>query len=140
MKMPSQSLSRITADTLLAGVLGWAVVASADISRKLPSPDLRGLLPLAAMPLDKPAVALPAVVLPPPPQSLPELPAPPLLTDPGQRPRAPMPPPRTLACNPLGTVLRVASELLECGRARYQRDDLEEARAAFQRATQESSD
>ena len=49
-------------------------------------------------------------------------------------------PPRTLACNPLGTVLGVASELLECGRARYQRGELEEARVAFRAAIQESSD
>jgi TolA-binding protein len=51
-----------------------------------------------------------------------------------------MPPPRILACNPIGTVLGVASELVECGRARYQKGDLEEARAAFEEAVQRSTD
>src|SRR5439155_1052573 len=76
----------------------------------------------------------------PPPQGLPELPPPRPVTDAAQRPVVPLAPPRMLACNPLGTVLRVASELLECGRARYQREELEEAREAFQRAIRESSD
>src|SRR5262249_17750996 len=77
---------------------------------------------------------------PSPPQDLPELPSPPFLTDRDQRPKALMPPPRTLACNPIGSVFRVASELLECARARYQRGELEEARETFQRAVQEASD
>ena len=43
-----------------------------------------------------------------------------------------MPPPRALACNPLGSVFGVASEQLECGRARYQKGELEPALAEFQ--------
>ena len=124
----------------VTALLGWAAGASAATTLKLPPPDLSGLVPLAALPLDKPPVALPAVPLPPPPQGLPELPPPRPVTDAAQRPVVPLAPPRMLACNPLGTVLRVASELLECGRARYQREELEEAREAFQRAIRESSD
>ncbi len=131
---------------ILSAVLTWAVLlgevaaASAEITFKLPPPDLRALVPLAALPLDKPQVALPAVALAPPPQSPPELPPPRLVTNPAQRPVAPLGPPRILACNPIGTMLGVASELLECGRARYQRSELEEARLAFESAIQESSD
>ncbi|PWU18448.1 MAG: hypothetical protein C5B48_14740 [Candidatus Rokuibacteriota bacterium] len=126
-------------NAILAAVLSWGAVASADLTGKLPAPDVRGLLQLAAMPLDKPPVPLPAVAMPPAPQTLPELPPPRFMT-PVERPRAPLPPPRTLACNPIGTVFGVASELLECGRARYQRDELEDARAALQKSIQESSD
>ena len=132
---------RISAVTVMVALLGSALAASAAITVKLPAPDLRALVPLLALPLDKPQVALPAVAPPAPPQGLPELPSPPrLVTDPAHRPMAPLPPPRALACNPLGTVLGVASELLECGRARYQKNELAEARVAFQGAIQESSD
>ncbi len=114
--------------------------APAEITFKLPPPELGALLPLAAMPLDKPQVALPGVAAPAPPVTFAELPPPRLVGDPAHRPIAPPPSPRILACNPVGTVLRVASELVECGRARYQRGDFEEARQAFQSAVQGSSD
>lgn len=115
-----------------------AAPASAEITLKLPPPELGALLPLAAPPLDKPQVPLPAVTLPPAP--LPDLPAPRLVSELSTRPVAPLPPPRLLACNPIGTLFGVASELVECGRARYQRDELEEAREAFEKAVQGSSD
>lgn len=130
----------------LLGALTLAVAvsggrsASADITLLLPRPELTGLLPLAALPLDKPPVPMPPVTLPVPPRLLPELPPAPLASDPSERPVAPLPPPRILACNPIGSVLKVASELLECGRARYQRDDLDGAAAALQAAIKESSD
>ena len=121
---------------LVAGI----APTSAEIAVRLPPPDLSVLLPLAALPLDKPAVALPALPLPPPPQAVPPLPPPPFVTNTAQRPIAPLPPPRFLACNPVGTVLGVASELVECGRARFQRGELEEARTALQSAIEESTD
>ncbi|HXJ82910.1 MAG TPA: tetratricopeptide repeat protein [Candidatus Methylomirabilis sp.] len=121
-------------------VLAGAIGASAATAPKLPPPDMTGLIPLAALPLDKPPVPLPAVALPAPPQGLPDLPAPRAVTDPAQRPIAPLPPPRTLACNPIGTVLGVASELVECGRARFQRDELEDAQVVLQKATRETTD
>ena len=62
------------------------------------------------------------------------------VSDPARRPVAPLASPRTLACNPVGTVFGVASELIECGRARYQRGELEAARQAFQTAAQETND
>lgn len=131
---------RAPALILALALLAAARPAGAEIAFKLPPPGLSGLLPLAALPLDKPPVALPPVAVPPPPQGLPALPSPRLASDILHRPVAPMPLPRTLACNPVGTVLGVASELLECGRARYQRGELEAARVALQGAAQSSSD
>jgi len=131
-KRPALALSILV---LVCGL----VPASAEITVKLPPPELGRLVPLAALPLDKPQVPLPRVA-PPPAPGLPELPSPRLVSDLAHRPVAPMPPARVLACNPVGTVFGVASELVECGRARYQKGELEAARTAFQSAAQGSSD
>ncbi len=136
--LPMKRCARLIAAAL--AVLAWTGSAPAASSVKLPPPDLRGLVPLAALPVDKPPIPLPAIAVPAPPESLPDLPAPQFASDPSQRPTVTPPPPRTLACNPLGSVFGVASELLECGRARYQRGELEEAQQALQKAIQESSD
>ncbi|HKZ06545.1 MAG TPA: tetratricopeptide repeat protein, partial [Methylomirabilota bacterium] len=98
----------------------------------LPPPDLAATLRPVAPPLDKPPVPVPALALPPSPVVMPVLPPREVLSDPGLRPAVPMPPARALACNPLGSVFGVASEQLECGRARYQKGELEGALAAFQ--------
>ena len=97
-------------------------------------------MPLAVPALDKPPVPLPAVPLPPAPQGMPELPPAPMVGHLGERPVAPLAPPRFLACNPVGSLLGVASELIECGRARYQRNELEEARAVLEKAVQSTSE
>jgi TolA-binding protein len=127
---------------LLAGLLTLAPgsAARAEISLILPPPDPAALVPLASPPLDKPPVSLPAVPLPPAPVGMPELPPAPMLGNLGERPVAPLAPPRFLACNPVGSLFGVASELIECGRARYQRGELDEARDAFQRAVQEATE
>jgi len=119
----------------LLALLG-GVTARAEISLMLPAPDVGALVPLAVPALDKPPVPLPAVPLPPAPQGMPELPPAPMVGHLGERPVAPLPPPRFLACNPVGNLLGVASELIECGRARYQRNELEEARAVLEKAAQ----
>ncbi|MBI4562619.1 MAG: tetratricopeptide repeat protein, partial [Candidatus Rokubacteria bacterium] len=62
------------------------------------------------------------------------------LVDPSQKPLAPLPPSRILACNPLGTLLGMASELLECGRARFQAKELEEAGTALEGAVRGGTD
>jgi TolA-binding protein len=133
-------MSRWLPALVVSALLGCATGASAASTVKLPPPDLTGLVPPVALPLDKPPVPLPPVALPPPPQGLPDLPAPRAVTDLGQRPIAPLPAPRALACNPIGTVLRVASELIECGRARFYRGELEAARDAFQKAIGETGE
>jgi TolA-binding protein len=122
---------------MVGGVPG---VPTAEITMKLQPPDLSSLLELVAPPLDKPQVPVPTVSLPPSPQPLLELPAPPLISNLAERPLAPLPPPRILACNPVGTILRAPTELVECGRARFQRGDFQRARDAFQKAIQGSTD
>ncbi len=114
--------------------------ARADIALILPPPDVAALVPLASPPLDKPPVPLPAVPLPPPPAGPLTLPPAPMVGNLGDRPVAPLPPPRFLACNPVGNLFGVASELIECGRARYQRGEMEEARAVLERAVQEATE
>ncbi|MBI3028628.1 MAG: tetratricopeptide repeat protein [Candidatus Rokubacteria bacterium] len=127
---------------LLTAIWLWPALAgaAAPLPLELPPPDLAPLIPLAAPPLDKPPVPLPEVSVPDPPHALPPLPAPPLAADLSGKPVAPLPLPRILACNPLGTFFGVASELLECGRARFQRDELEEGRAALEAAARGAGD
>jgi tetratricopeptide (TPR) repeat protein len=127
---------------ILAGLLALSsgATARADIALTLPPPDLAPLVPLAAPPLDKPPVPLPPVPLPPSPVAMPELPPAPMIGHLGERPVAPLAPPRFLACNPVGSLLGVASELIECGRARFQRGELEEAREVLDKAVQFATD
>lgn len=96
-----------------------------------PPPDLVPLLSFVAPPLDKPPIAFQEPELPALPHPLPALPPPPVPVDLSQKPVAPLPPPRILSCNPIGTLFGVASELLECGRARFLRGEYEEARVAL---------
>jgi tetratricopeptide (TPR) repeat protein len=121
-------------------VLPCGAAARAEITLILPPPEIAALVPLAEPALDKPPVPLPPVPLPPAPSAMPELPPAPLVGNLGERPVAPLAPPRFLACNPVGSLLGVASELIECGRARYQRGELEEAREALDRAAQFATD
>ena len=106
----------------------------------LPPPPLAPLLRFAAPALEKPPVPIPPVELPAAPDTLPELPAPKLVVDPAVRPPAPLAGPRALACNPLGSVFGVATELLQCGRARFSRGEFEPARADLAGAVQKSTD
>ncbi len=128
----------LMAAALLALLSGEA--ARAEIALILPPPDTAALVPLASPPLDKPPVPLPTVPLPPAPVGMPELPPAPMVGNLGERPVAPLAPPRFLACNPVGSLFGVASELIECGRARYQRGELDEARDVFERAVQSATE
>src|SRR5258705_10880557 len=112
----------------------------AELALPPPPPGPAALVQPASPPLDKPPVPLPAVALPPAPAGMPELPPAPMVGNLGERPVAPLAPPRFLACNPVGSLFGVASELIECGRARYQRGELDEARDVLQRAVQEATE
>jgi TolA-binding protein len=114
--------------------------ARAEITLTLPGPDVARLVPLAVPPLDKPPVPLPAVPVPPAPRGLPELPPAPLVGHLGERPIAPLAPPRFLACNPMGNVFGVVSEMIECGRARYQRNEFAEAEEVLEKASRSASE
>jgi TolA-binding protein len=121
---------------LLSGVPAGA----AEPPFKLPPPDLAHVLPLVSPALDKPALLASPAVLPPSPQPVPPLPRARVETDLAAQPVAEAPPPRFLACNPLGSVLGVVSELVECGRARFQRGEYEDAREALDDAVKRASD
>jgi TolA-binding protein len=113
---------------------------AAEPQFKMPPPELAQVLPLVSPALDKPAlVGLPAVY-PPSPQPVPALPRARVETDLAVQPVAASPPPRFLACNPLGTVLGVVSELVECGRARFQRGEYEDAREALDGAVKRATE
>lgn len=116
----------------IALLLLSAVAARAAEPRfKMPPPGLTNVLPLVSPALEKPALPGLHAVYPPSPQPVPALPRARVESDLAVQPVAAAPPPRFLACNPLGTVLGVVSELVECGRARFQRGEFEDAREAL---------
>jgi tetratricopeptide (TPR) repeat protein len=124
---------------LLVVCLSTSVAAAATpLPLTPPPPDLAPLVPFAEAPLDKPAVAIEPPPLPPPPAELPTLAPLAVALPAGDKPMAFIPSPRTLPC--AGAWLRIASESLECGRARLQRGELEEAARALETAVRGSSD
>jgi TolA-binding protein len=121
-------------------LLSVAPAAAAEPQFKMPPPDLAHALPLVSPALDKPALPGSLGVYPPSPQPVPPLPRARVETDLAVQPVADAPPPRFLACNPLGTVLGVVSELVECGRARFQRGEYEDAREALDGAVKRATE
>jgi tetratricopeptide (TPR) repeat protein len=117
-----------------------APARAAEPQFKMPPPDLAHVLPLVSPALDKPALSGLPAVYPPSPQPVPPLPRARVETDLGLQPIAAAPPPRFLACNPLGSVLGVVSELVECGRARFQRGEYEDAREALEGAIKRATE
>jgi tetratricopeptide (TPR) repeat protein len=118
---------------LLALGLGWlALVAAAPRPFQPPPPDLAPLVQFVGAPLDKPPVLADAP-LPPAPAELPPLPLAGFSAPAGDKPVAFIYPPRTLPC--IGAWTGVASESLECGRARFQRGEFEDAAKALRAAT-----
>ena len=131
------------ARTVLSCALALLLCApalAAELPFRLAPPDLTQALTLVVPALDKPALTGSLAALPPSPQPLPPLPRARVETDLGQLPLAAAPPPRFLACNPLGTVLKVVSELVECGRARFQRGEYEDAREALDGAVKRATE
>ena len=102
-----------------------------------PPPELAPLVPFVAAPLDKPPV-LAEAPLPPAAVALPPLPLAPLGVPAGDKPVAFAQPPRTLPC--IGAWTGAASEALECGRARFQRREYDEAARALERAARPGAD
>ena len=114
--------------------------AAAPPPFKMGPPDMAGVVPLVSPALDKPALSASPATYPPSPQPVPELPRARVESDLAVQPVAPAPPPRFLACNPLGSVIGVVSELVECGRAKFQRNEFEEAREALESAVKRGSE
>ena len=123
---------------LLVVAVGAAVAAPPPF--KMGPPEMVAAVSLVSPALDKPALAVSSTSLPPSPEPMPPLPRARVESDLGQQPVAPAPAPRFLACNPLGSVLGVVSELVECGRASFQRGEFEEARTALENAVKRGSE
>lgn len=126
---------------LLGCVLLWLALAGAAAPAPAPlvppPPDVIRLIPFATAPLDKPPVPIPELPLPPVPLDLPPIP-PAAITIPLDKPLAPLPSPRSLPC--VGAWLGIASESLECGRARFGRGEYENAYTALESAARTSGD
>ncbi len=128
--------------TVLA-LVAWAWSASAAaqpaavIPLTPPMPDLTPFLEFAEAPLDKPAVPIPNVKLPGPPEGLPALPPAKLVFLPDKL-TAPLPASRMLAC--AGTWLGVASESYECAIARFREGKYDEAARDFGQAVRQGGD
>ena len=123
--------------TLALAAVWLGLVAATPRPFLPPTPDLAPLVPFVAAPLDKPPVLADAP-LPPAPAELPALPLAALSVPQGDKPVAFVQPPRTLPC--IGAWLGVASESLECGRARFLRAEYEDAAKALESAARPSSD
>ncbi|MBI2528040.1 MAG: tetratricopeptide repeat protein [Candidatus Rokubacteria bacterium] len=132
--------SKGAAAAALALVAALASGARAADPPLLPAPELGVLLRPVSPALEKPSVPPPALPLPEGPRPFPQLPPPRIASDPALRPTAPLASPRLLACNPLGSVFGVASELVECGKARYQKGELEQAQVELSIAVQKGTD
>ena len=117
----------------------WLAITGAATPRPAepPPPDLARVIPFAAAPSEKPALAIdlpipPAPVeMPPFPPAIPGAPA-------AEKPTAFIQSPRTLPC--VGSWLGIASESLECGRARFQKGDFEDAAKAFENAVKKGAE
>jgi tetratricopeptide (TPR) repeat protein len=117
----------------------WLAITGAATPRPAepPPPDLARVIPFAAAPSEKPALAIdlpipPAPVeMPPFPPAIPGAPA-------AEKPTAFIQSPRALPC--VGSWLGIASESLECGRARFQKGDFEDAAKAFENAVKKGTE
>ena len=112
--------------------LWLALVAAMPLPLKPPPPDVTPLVPFVSAPLDKPALQIPRSALPLQPMEVPPLPPATVALPAATKPAAPVPAPRVLPC--AGAWLRIASESLECGRARFVKGELEDAARALEQA------
>ena len=116
----------------------WLVLAgAAPRPVEPPAPDLARLIPFAEAPSEKPALTV-ELPLPPPPVEMPAFPPAPPAPPTADKPIAFVHPPRALPC--IGSWLGVASESLECGRARFQRGELDDAAKALENATRKATE
>jgi tetratricopeptide (TPR) repeat protein len=123
--------------TLVLAALWVALAGATPLPFAPPPPDLAPLVGFVAAPLDKPPV-LAEVALPPPPVDLPALPPAAIVLPAGEKPAAFVQPPRALPC--IGAWTGVATESLECGRARFARGEYDDAAKALENATKAGVD
>jgi len=117
----------------------WVALAGAATPRPLepPPPDLARVIPFAAAPSEKPALAIDLPV-PPAPVEMPPFPPAIASAPAAEKPTAFIQSPRALPC--VGSWLGIASESLECGRARFQKGDFDDAAKALENAVKKGTD
>jgi TolA-binding protein len=130
----------LAAMLLLGGAIAAASPAPAATPLPLtpPPPDLAPLVPFAEAPIDKPPISVTLPPLPPAPDDLPALPPAAVVLPSAEKPVAFIPAPRALPC--VGRWTGLASEALECGRARFQKGEYDEATRALEQAIRNSPD
>jgi tetratricopeptide (TPR) repeat protein len=122
----------------LIGLLWLALAAATPLPTKPAPPDLAPLVPWATAPLANPLVEVPKLKLVPPPLTIAPI-SPATVRAPGAvKPMAPMLSARTLPC--VGSWLRIASESLECARAKMVRGEYDEALRALDNALRAGGD
>ena len=122
---------------VLALAVAWGLlIGAAPRPLEPPLPDLTRLVPFAQAPSEKPAVVI-DLPLPRPPVDLPAFPSAVPTPPAADKPTAFIQSPRALPC--VGSWLGIATESLECGRARFQRGDFEDAYKAFENAVQSAA-
>jgi TolA-binding protein len=117
--------------------LWLALVGATPRPAEPPAPDLARLVPFANAPLDKPPLVV-DLPLPPVPVALPTLPLVAVAPPAAAKPVAFIEAPRKLPC--VGAWLGIATESLECGRARYQRGEYDEAAKALEPAVRRGTE
>ena len=121
---------------LLGLVALWVTLVAAAPPPPLPltppPPDLSRLVPFVSAPLAKPPVIITSVARPAPPLALDPIPPAKVTLPAAPWPMMPQPTPRALAC--AAAWLPIASEALECGRARVQKGEWEDAAKALDAA------
>lgn len=117
--------------------LSLALIGAAPRPAEPPVPNLSGLVPFVNAPLDKPPITV-ELPLPAVPVDLPTLPLVAIAPPPAAKPVAFIEAPRSLPC--AGAWLGIASESLECGRARFQRGEYEDAAKALEPAVRRGTD
>jgi TolA-binding protein len=118
-------------------VLWLALIGATPRPAEPPAPDLARLVPFANAPLDKPPLVV-DLPLPPVPVALPSLPLVAVAPPAAAKPVAFIEAPRKLPC--VGAWLGIATESLECGRARYQRGEYDEAAKALEPAVRRGTE
>jgi TolA-binding protein len=117
--------------------LWLALAGAAPRPAEPPTPDLSRLVPFANAPLDKPPISI-ELALPAVPVDLPTLPLVAIAPPAAAKPVAYIEAPRSLPC--VGAWLGIASESLQCGRARYQRGEYDDAAKALEPAVRRGAD
>jgi tetratricopeptide (TPR) repeat protein len=123
---------------VLGAALWLALAAATPLPVKPPPPDLVALVPWATAPLAKPSVEVPRLAPPPPPLSIAPVSPAAIVMPTAVKPMAPLLSPRAMPC--VGAWLRIASESLECARARIVKGEYEEAARALDSALRSGGD